>query len=316
MAVTLAPRRALVVANPAAGTTGEELVREVLAVCRGSLPEVALHRTEYRGDAERTVRRALYGGGPAPDLVVAVGGDGTVREVVEGMTRGATGAPAALAIVPAGTGNSGYKMLWGERPWTEALGAVLAAGPGARLRRLDLGRVAESGHLVLLGACSGVIAEALVTARRIPLAGRARYAQAFAETAAAFTPYPGRVLVDGTVVHQGPTVLANVGGGQHRGGRYRVLPHSELDDGLLDVCVIGAEVDPADVPALTERAEHLELPGVVYARGRRITVERLDGRPLVFEHDGELQPPHWSSMTLGVLPGVLPVWGAAALAAV
>lgn len=307
------PRHALIVANPVAGSTSARLVDEVAELCGKWLPDVAVHRTAQRGDAIRAVREACAGADPAagPDMVVAVGGDGTVREVVEGLA----GTSAALFIVPAGTGNSGYRMLWEDRAWQEALSSVLTATGGptdtARLRRLDLALLAETGARVFLGACSGVIAEALVTARGIPLTGRERYAEAFARTAEAFTPYAGRVTVDGEVLHEGGTVLANVGGGRYRGGGFLVLPRSELDDGLLDVCVIGAEVAPELVPELTRRAEHLALPGVFYGRGRRIVIERLDGLPLCFEHDGELQSETGASMTMEVLPGVLPTWGAA-----
>ncbi|MFP8885475.1 diacylglycerol/lipid kinase family protein [Streptomyces mangrovi] len=306
------PRNALIVANPAAGTTRTELVEEVVETCRERLGRTTVHVTTCRGDATGAVREALRGKGreKAPDLVVAIGGDGTVHEVVEGMVPGRRPATAALAIVPAGTGNSGYRMLWGDRPWRESLGAVLG-GPagGARKRRLDLAALAETGGLVFLGACSGVIAQALETARGIPLTGRPRYERAFARTAASFIPYPGRVTVDGALLHEGDTVLANIGGGRFRGGQYLVLPHSLPDDGLLDICVIGAEVHPREVPGLTLTGGHLDRPGVVYSRGRRITVERLDGAPLCFEHDGELQRGDWRTMTLDVLPGMIPAWG-------
>jgi len=309
-------RSVLVVANPAAGTTSERLTADVLTLCAAHAAHVRLHATAGRGDATSAVRAACAGtdGHPRPDLVVAVGGDGTVHEVVDGLTGTAgtdSGARPALAIVPAGTGNSGYKMLWADRPWKTALRAVLdRSGPGARLRRLDLAHLAETGAKVFLGACSGVIADALRVARHVPQTGRDRYSTAFAEAADAFAPYPGRVTVDGTVLHEGPTVLANVGGGRFRGGRYQVLPHSELDDGLLDVCAIGSPVDPHEVPELTRRAAHLGLPGVHYGRGRRIVVERLDGVPLCFEYDGNLQPPELRRLTFDVLPGALPVWGA------
>ncbi|WP_031089566.1 acylglycerol kinase family protein, partial [Streptomyces sp. NRRL S-15] len=208
------PTRALVLANPASGSHSPQLVSEVAELCASSLEHVEVHATTAPGDATVTVRRALEGPGRAPDLVVVIGGDGTVREVVQGL---AFAPGAALAVVPGGTGNSGYKMLWGERPWTESLKAVLTdsgAGGSARLRRLDLARLTETRQCVYLGACSGVIADALIRARDIPLTGRDLYTKAFADTAAAYVPYPGRVTVDGRVVHEGPTVLANVGGGR------------------------------------------------------------------------------------------------------
>ncbi|MVO88438.1 diacylglycerol kinase [Streptomyces sp. p1417] len=334
LAASPAPRRALVVVNPTAGTARPQLLAEVVERCRARLDSVTVHRTTHRGSATEAVRAAhTPGGGPAPDLVVAVGGDGTVREVVQGLLAvhrrhspapadapgGASGpggasvpGPGALAVVPAGTGNSDYRMLWADAPWAASLEAVLTGdGSRARRRRIDVGLLAETGELVLLGACSGLIAEGLITARAITVPGRERYARALPEAAAAFTPYPGRVTVDGSVLHEGATVLANVGGGRYRGGQYLILPHSELDDGLLDVCVVGAEVAAADVPHLARAGLLHERPGVVHGRGRRIVVERLDGRPLRFEHDGELQRLSFTSMTVQVLPGVLPVWGAA-----
>ncbi|WP_369212271.1 diacylglycerol/lipid kinase family protein [Streptomyces flavofungini] len=303
------PTRALVIANPASGSHSPALVREVREMCSAHLAQTEVHLTTAQGDATVFVRRALERAEGAPDLVVAIGGDGTVREVVQGL-HGAVGR-AALMIVPGGTGNSAYKMLWGERPWSEALKSVLAdsgAGGSARLRRLDLARLAETRNCVLLGSCSGVIADALITAADSPLKGRERYAKAFADTAAGYAPYPGRVVVDGRVVHEGPTVLANVGGGPYRGGRFLVLPDSLLDDGLLDVCVIGGAVAAADVPGLTLRADHMNHPATVYARGRTITVERTDGERLPLEHDGEYQHAIGSSATFEVLPGALATW--------
>nr|WP_214952620.1 diacylglycerol kinase family protein [Streptomyces sp. ISL-43]MBT2450009.1 diacylglycerol kinase [Streptomyces sp. ISL-43] len=306
------PRKALIVANPTAGTMHPGALAEVTDLCRERLERVDIHITTHRGDARDVVSEAVgQPRGAAPDLVIAIGGDGTVGEVIAGMAGGRQPATSALAIVPAGTGNSGYRMLWGDLPWQDALRAALT-GPsaGTRERRIDLALLVETGALVFLGACSGVIAQALETARGIPLTGPARYERALAETARTFTGYPGRVTVDGAVVHEGGTVFANVGGGRIRGGQYLVLPWSVPDDGLLDVCVLGSDVHPTEVAELTLTGAHLDRPGVVYARGRTIRVERLDGRPLCFEHDGELQPASGPAMTLRVLPAMIPVWGA------
>ncbi|MGW2647468.1 diacylglycerol/lipid kinase family protein [Streptomyces sp. NPDC001393] len=311
-----APTRALVLGNPASGSHSPELVEEVRQLCASCLEHTEVHLTTGPGDATVAVRRALQRSATAspgaPDLIVVIGGDGTVREAVQGLVP-ATG-NAALAVVPGGTGNSGYKMLWGDRPWSESLKAILTdqgIGGSARLRRLDLARLAETRNHVYLGACSGVIADALLTARELPLTGRERYARAFADTAAGYRPYPGRVTVDGRVVHEGPTVLANVGGGRYRGGRFLVLPGSLLDDGLLDVCVIGGGVPADEVPELTREARHMDHPATVYARGRTITVERTDGRRLPLEHDGEYQHGIGTTATFEVLPGALPVWAPA-----
>jgi diacylglycerol kinase (ATP) len=58
---------------------------------------------------------------------------------------------------------------------------------------------------------------------------------------------------------------------------------------------------------LTRTGAHLSVPGVVYERGRRVTIERTDGRPLWFEHDGEVLPLGPSEYTVDVVPRAVPV---------
>ncbi|MEU7476326.1 diacylglycerol kinase family protein [Lentzea sp. NPDC042327] len=284
----------VIITNPVAGQGGRSLADEVA----GTFATADVLVTEYPGHAEELATKAAADGA---DLVVAVGGDGTVREVASGLVRAAGEAPP-LRIVPAGTGNSTYRELWSDLPWREALRAP------SRVARLDVGWVLETDRYFLLGACTGLVAQALVSAARLTQHhGRERYQRAVAETIATFTPYPGRVLVDDRLVHDGTVVLANVGGGRFRGGRFMVLPHSLLDDGLLDVCVVSGELDPKALPGLTADGSHVHRPEVTYVRGRRFVLERTDGEPLVFEHDGELQTTPESRYTIEVVPGALPV---------
>jgi diacylglycerol kinase (ATP) len=291
----------LIIANPTAGSTSDGLVAELAGVC-GQYGTVRTAWTTERGAATRIAATA---GADGWQTVVAVGGDGTVHEVVAGLA--AAGGPApALLIVPGGTGNSNYLAQWGDLPWGDAVRAALSR-QGAQLCRLDLARLEERDTLVLLGACSGLIAEALIPARQIRERGRRRYQLALARAAETFAPYPGRVLVDGREVHAGPTVLANVGGGRHRGGTYPVLPASQLDDGLLDVCVIGGGIPAPQVPELILQGRHVGHPEVVFARGRTVTVERTDGAALTFEHDGELCAGQQDRSTMRVRGNALPV---------
>jgi diacylglycerol kinase (ATP) len=211
---------------------------------------------------------------------------------------------AALFVVPAGTGNSNYRALWGELPWPQALDRALSTLPDS-IARLDLARVTELDDLVVLGAGAGLSAEVLMRASDIPLTGRARLAAALEHAAAHFVPYEGLVTIDGTVLHKGQIVLANVGGGPYRAWQYRVLPYSLLDDGLLDVCVVSGELCPDEVPALLRTGAHVGMPGVFYGRGECVVIERLDGAPLCFEHDGELIAGVSPRFTVRVLPGAL-----------
>lgn len=291
----------LIIANPAAGTVTPALVWELVRVCRRLVGRVSVHWTTAPGEATRIATRAAESG--APGLVVAaVGGDGTVREVAAGLASAWRGA-APLLIVPAGTANSGYRTLFGTAPWQSTVELMLSSPV---VRRLDLARVA--GRLAFAGAAAGFSARAIHEARALTThVGPSRYQAALVNLIPRYRPYPGRVTVDGRVVHSGSTLLVNVGGSRYRGGQFELLPHSVPDDGLLDVCVLGGEHPPAEMMALVRAGTHLSRPGVVYERGRRVRIERTDGRPLWFEHDGEVLPLGPSEYTVDIVPGAVPV---------
>ena len=82
-----------------------------------------------------------------------------------------------------------------------------------------------------------------------------------------------------------------------------------LDDGLLDVSTIDAldAAATAELVPLVPGGEHVALPQVRCARGRRVVVERTDGRPLVAEFDGEVWDAAGPRLTVEVLPRALRV---------
>jgi diacylglycerol kinase (ATP) len=294
--------RILAIVNPAAGGDTEGVVAD-LSAALGTAVDVV--RTTGPGHAERIALEIALT--ESPDVVVAVGGDGTVREVASGLHQ-ATGCDRnpALLVAPGGTGNSSYRGIWRDRPWAEVAAAVVS-GTGAQTRRIDLAVVEELDRLVLLGAGAGLIAQGLITAEELGGTGRDRLLQATIATMAVFKPYPGRVTVDGEVLDEGDHLLVNVGGNRYRAGNFQLLPHSLLDDHLLDVCVVGGAADPAEVAGVAMTGTIDSHPEVRYARGARITVERTDGEPLVFEHDGDVMPLERTSYTVRVLPGALPM---------
>lgn len=299
----MAADRVLIVANPAAGSVTPELVWELVRVCRRRVTRVSVRWTTGPGDAIRIAESCV------DDVVVVVGGDGTVRDVAAGLAAGWS--RAAMMIVPAGTANSCYHTLFGPSPWQSAVASALRS---PSTRRLDLARIGE--RMVFAGASAGFSARAIHEARAFTShAGPARYHAALVNLISRYQPYPGRVTVDGRVVHSGPTLLANVGGSRYRGGYFELLPRSSQDDGLLDVCVIDGSCSPAEMMELTRTGAHLGLPGVVYERGRSARIERTDGRPVWFEHDGEVLPLDRDSYTVDVVPAAVRVLSAQALVA-
>ncbi|NHC13013.1 diacylglycerol/lipid kinase family protein [Motilibacter deserti] len=130
--------RALLVANPAATTTTLR-AREVIARALASDLKIETAATEGRGHAVELARQARADG---VDVVIVLGGDGTVNEAVNGLLAdGPIGTGPALAIVPGGSTNVFARALGLPAEPVEATGQLLEALREGRRRRVALGRV-------------------------------------------------------------------------------------------------------------------------------------------------------------------------------
>jgi diacylglycerol kinase family enzyme len=135
--------RALVIANPNA-TAMSPRTREVIVRALGSELKVDLAETHSRGHAADLAAQARA---DEFDLVVAVGGDGTVNEVVTGLLRDGVGSDSpTLAVVPGGNANVFARALGLPAEPIEATGAVIERLRAHRERTIGLGRL-EAGEL-------------------------------------------------------------------------------------------------------------------------------------------------------------------------
>jgi diacylglycerol kinase (ATP) len=289
----------LIVINPSAASVNTHLGREIEDWFSGRAKTVRTLWTAAPGHAPELVRMRADAG-----LVIAVGGDGTVNEVIQGV------APHQVVLpLPLGSGNSTARNLFGERDWHQVLD--LLDQPGAcTVRRLDLLRLAEPGAIAVLGTSTGFLAQVLIGARSVDpaLSGMDRYLSAAVDVMRSVPDHPTRVTVDGVVLAEGPMSSVSIGGGRFRAWSFQFLPRSVLDDGLLDVSAIAA-LEPAVVSELVELMPaglHLDRPYVRYGRGSTVVVERTDGQPLVAEFDGSVWDAAGPRLTVDVLPGALP----------
>jgi diacylglycerol kinase family enzyme len=134
--------RALVVVNPAATSTTAKM-RNVLVGALASELKVDVVETTHRGHGRELGARAAAEG---IDLVVSVGGDGTVNEVVNGLLENGP-APhlPMLAVVPGGSTNVFSRALGRSRDPVEATAEILASLRAGRTRLVSLGRASASG---------------------------------------------------------------------------------------------------------------------------------------------------------------------------
>lgn len=134
--------RALVVVNPAATTTTAKM-RDVIVGALGSRLKVDLVETGHRGHARELGAQAAA---EQFDLVVAVGGDGTVNEVVNGvLERGPSSELPTLAVVPGGSTNVFSRALGRSRDPVEATAEILDSLRAGQSRRISLGTASASG---------------------------------------------------------------------------------------------------------------------------------------------------------------------------
>ncbi|HEX8743247.1 MAG TPA: diacylglycerol kinase family protein [Thermoleophilaceae bacterium] len=319
--------RGLAILNPIAGADPRR-VSALAGHCRELVGDLDIATTDRAGEAIDLVASALAEPRP-PEVIVAVGGDGTVREAAEGLARGLGRWPSgrgageddeglpALLVLPGGSGNSIYRALWSDTDWRQAVETALDGG--RNVRSLDLIRLVEADRAAFLGVNVGLIAAIAEYIERTKRERRdgdegeddeaeSRYWAAFGEVLQSFSSPSIRVVVDGELLHEGGVSLCTIGGVRRFGrGSFEVLPRSLLDDGLLDVCAVQdvAQERLVALAALVPDGRHVHEPEVAYAQGRSISIERLDGHDLAIEHDGD---PYRAtqSLTLDVVEAAVP----------
>ena len=155
--------RGLLVVNPKATTTSAR-TRDVLAGALRSEMDLTLGYTRRRGHGFDLAQEAAS---DSIDVVVALGGDGTVNEVVNGLMAGTNDKKPALAVVPGGSTNVFVRALGLPRQPVEATGVILSALRSGSSRLIGLGRADERYFTF----CAGIGLDAAVV-RRVEKARR------------------------------------------------------------------------------------------------------------------------------------------------
>lgn len=287
-------RRAHLVLNPAANKgRAAACVDRVSRFLKERGVEAVWHVTGGTGDAGRMVEEL-----PGDALAVAVGGDGTVREVAAACA----GTERTLGVLPVGSGNDYVKALGIGKGLDGALG-VLAGG---RVRVVDAGEA--NGVRFANGLGIGFDAEVAAGVADAPafLGGVGRYMWSVGRLLWGFRCHGATLRLDGERVVEANTILVAAALGTTYGARFRLAPGARLDDGLFDV-VWSEEVNRAEVLRLIPAAlgsTLLDHPKVHMARSREVGVEMAEAVPA--HVDGEILPPT-RDFRARVLPGALRV---------
>ncbi len=280
--------RFVAVVNPAAG--GGKCAQKVgpaLGRLRAAGLEIDVKETHEKGHGTELTRQAIANG--CHDLI-AVGGDGTVNEVVNGITqtldRGAGNHPIRLGLLPLGTGNS-FLRDFSDQGTDHAIHALV----DNRRRPCDVLRlVYETGSrdfINVLGFGFPADVGVLVDRRLKPMGATGYTVGVLAKLAALrYLNLPHRID-DGDLRHAAMTLLC-VCNSRFTGGTMEMAPPARVDDGLMDVVRIERTSRLTllrTFPKIFSGA-HLSHPAVHHDQARHMAFKT--DRPVDVNLDGEI----------------------------
>ncbi len=304
-------KRTYVILNPASsgGVTGSrlDLYREEFTRHFGG--GYSLHLTTGRLDATVAARRAAKDG---YELIVAVGGDGTIQEVINGLILDGVliDPEVRLGVIDAGTG-SGFVQSLGLPSGLKEQIETLRCG---RVHPLDLGSLEVSrgtggrAHRFFCNECQvGIGAEVvrLVQKKYKRLGGTLGFG--LGSIQAIFSHPNQTMVVDLDGVDAGPQELLGimVGNGAYAAGGMHLAPGARQDDGHLNVVVIARLWIPGRLRAFSKiyRGDHVGIPSIDYTTATSISISSEEEVPI--SSDGEFLGT--APARIEILPHVLPV---------
>lgn len=268
-------RHALIVANPISGRgQGGNAAAELREGLRQRGVAAETFETGARGDAF-TRLRCLE---PTVDLVVAVGGDGTLREVIEGLVDPAI----PIGILPFGTANVLANELGIPRDVHHNLEILFRN----KIQAIDVARV--NGHLSFLITGIGIDAMAVreVEERRDGPITKWSYVEAMVRTLRRYRPPRLAMRIDGEELPE-PYGLALISNTVGYGGLLHLAADARMDDGLFEVYLFPTgritELASAFVRGIVRR-----LPGGAVEMRRARSVSVTSQEPVPYQVDGDL----------------------------
>lgn len=235
--------------------------------------------TQEEGHAEELARMASLNGATN---VIAVGGDGTLFEVLNGNMQGGN---VTLGVLPTGTGNDFARALG----YSVDLNVALQQFKSARVRPMDVGKDVDGlfGNLCGVGFVADVM-NYVNSHRGGIFKGPLAIGAAVVSCVRQLSPTPMIITIDDEVIEMQATMVS-VHNTNVCGGGMLLAPDADPYDGQLDLFVAG-DVSRIELLKLLPKVYsggHRNHPAVMFKRGRKISVH--SERPLVKMFDGNIK---------------------------
>ncbi|MDD4646500.1 MAG: diacylglycerol kinase family lipid kinase [Bacteroidales bacterium] len=289
---------------------GKKEIKESLIAGFSLDYSVRFYETIHPRHAEHLTDLALHEG---CDFVIAVGGDGTLNEVVNGYLNagGNDKFNASLGVLPLGTGNDFARNL----KLNKSIGQLEHLVKSNQPRLLDAGKMEMKlpdgstntrffDNIADLGFGAEVVARVNgVHLRKILLGGTLTFVLAILRTFSSYRHKNARITWDG-FEWEGKVLCLVVAKGRYFGSGVGVAPGARPDDGMFEV-VIFADLSIMDYLryySKLRRLEKIDHPEVTYHRTNKLCVEST-GKPIIIEADGEIEG--HAPVVFTCLPGAL-----------
>ncbi len=298
-----------VILNPMAGRGAAGQRRDELEdALQAAGLEYKLFTTHARGGATELAFQAMEQGFEA---VVAVGGDGTINEVINGVVGSAQsgGSEVPVGVIPLGTGSDFARMIDGLN--AQNLGAIARRIATGVTRPVDVGQiVVETGgrelrRFFINGLGAGIDAQVAVEVGKVTwTTGMAAYIIASLRALASYKTSQMTVRYDGKELRR-KLYFATVANGRWQGGGFLLTPSAEIDDGVLDLCAVQSLRFDQVIryyPKLID-GSHVELREVTMAQARQLEISSTTPFPVAT--DGEVVTTDATRVTVETLPGAV-----------
>ena len=278
----------LIINQTAGGGKVKKLLPEILENFKQINFPYHISHTTCSGGATQLAQHAADNG---TELIVSVGGDGTINEIINGIL--ASKNQPSLGIIPAGWANDFIKSTSIPSDIYQACQLIKKGNT----KKIDLGYINQQTYFA--NVCGiGFDADITVLANRIKTEhpnwkSLSAYVYVFAAIRKLLSTIPSfkvKITIDNQVMEKDILFIA-IANGRIEGGKFNIAPDAEIDDSLLDICIIQKMSRARCLQLFPKviKGTHKDVPEVIFLRGKNILIEA--SKPINAQVAGEILIP-------------------------
>ncbi len=215
--------------------------------------------------------------------ILAVGGDGTLYEVINGLLKNRQNIEIPIGQIPVGTGNSFIKDL-GISNLEDSIQVIISG----KTRAIDLGEFSYSKgkHFFINLLGTGFVSNVAYRAKKYKKLGSLSYIFGVLEEIAVLRSTKIEINIDGTLIKR-EAIFTEICNSRYTGGDMLMAPEAEIDDGLLDIIILNkvSRLKLLSLFPLLFKGEHVNDDTVEVFTGKNISLK--SDKQLLLTPDGE-----------------------------